>query len=309
MAQMPTLERRVIARRSPPSAGEAAWPEPRLPGRAVLRGLRAVRRIGLAVLWTLAAAPVQAVLIRLPGRAKAGFARFYWAGITGLLGVGVRVLGAPARPGAGRPVVFISNHSSWLDVPALGGLIEARFVAKAEVGGWPGIGVVAKLGRTVFVSRRAGDTGRERDAMRASLAGGDSLLLFPEGTSSDGSRVLPFRSAFFSLAEGAGEGGAAPLVQPVSIVYDRLGWLPAGKAVRPMFAWYGGMDLGPHVWRLAQQRGLRATVVFHPPLDPAAFASRKALAQACWTIIAESAATLRQNRAVALASRAERTRL
>ena len=278
--------------------GVAAWPEPRLPGRALLRSLRAIRRGALVVLWTLSAVLVQAVLIRLPGRAKVSFARLYWRVVTWLLGMRVRVIGRRAqreRAGPRRPIVFISNHSSWLDIPILGGLLDACFVSKAEVGRWPGIGIVATLGRTVFVSRRPGDTGRERDDMRARLAGGDNLLLFPEGTSSDGSRVLPFRSAFFSIVENSGE-WRAPLVQPVSIVYDRLGWLPAGRAARALFAWYGGMDLAPHFWRLAQQRGLRATVVFHPPLDPAQFPSRKALAQAAWAVVADGAAALRQNR-------------
>ncbi len=274
-----------------------------MPGRALLRSLRAVRRGTLVVLWTLPALLLQAVLIRLPGRPKVSFARFYWRVVTGLLGLRVRVIGrnaAAERAGRRRPVVFVSNHSSWLDIPTLGGLLDACFVSKAEVGRWPGIGIVATLGRTVFVSRRPGDTGRERDEMRARLAGGDNLLLFPEGTSSDGSRVLPFRSAFFSIFEES-ETCPTPLVQPLSIVYDRLGWLPAGKAARPMFAWYGGMDLAPHFWRLAQQRGLRATVVFHAPLDPARFPSRKALAQAAWTTIADGAAALRQNRLPAAA--------
>ena len=273
-----------------------------MPGRAVLRGLRAVRRGSFVVLWTLPAALVQAVLIRSPGRAKVRFAQLYWWVVARLLGLSVRVIGERVRSGGlqGRPVVFVANHSSWLDIPTLGGLLDARFVSKAEVGRWPGIGLVAKLGRTVFVTRRAGETARERDAMQALLAAGDNLLLFPEGTSSDGSRVLPFRSAFFSVVEGLGERGEPPppLVQPVSVVYDRLGWLPTGKAARPMFSWYGGMDLGPHFWRLAQQRGMRATVVFHPPLDPAAFPSRKALAQSAWTVVADGAAALRQNRPV-----------
>jgi lyso-ornithine lipid O-acyltransferase len=278
------------------AGGDAAWPEPRVPGRKLLRGLRAAARGVLVVLWTLLVVPVQAVLIRLPGRAKAHLARFYWRVVTRLLGLRVRVIGERAgdrhvRSGR-RPIVFVANHSSWLDIATLGGLLDACFVSKAEVGRWPGIGLVARLGRTVFVSRRAGETARERDEMRARLAGGDNLVLFPEGTSSDGSRVLPFRSAFFSIVEGPDP----PLVQPVSLVYDRLGWLPTGKATRPIFAWYGGMDLAPHFWRFAQQRGLRATVVFHPALDPAAFPSRKALAQAAWSIVADSAAALRQNR-------------
>ena len=168
-------------------------------------------------------------------------------------------------------------------------------MAKAEVGSWPVVRTVARLGRTVFVSRRARDTGRERDAMRARLDAGDNLILFPEGTSSDGSRVLPFRSSFFSVVEERA-GCARPMVQPVSVVYDQLGGLPMGRASRAVFAWYGDMELGSHFWQLAQQRGLRATVLLHAPLDPADFASRKELSQAVWETVAAGAAALRQNR-------------
>ena len=97
--------------------------------------------------------------------------------------------------------------------------------------------------------------------MRATLRAGDKLILFPEGTSSDGSRVLPVRSSSFALAEmkPGDELADIPLVQPVSVVYDRLGGLPAGRASRPVFAWYGDMDIASHFWRLAQHIGLRAT--------------------------------------------------
>jgi 1-acyl-sn-glycerol-3-phosphate acyltransferase len=264
----------------------------------VLRRLRVIRRALLAILWSLFAMTVQAVLLILPGSGKVGFARVYWAGMCRLLGVKVRIIGEPAhRTGDGRPVVFVSNHSSWLDVPVLGGEIEACFVAKEEIARWPLIGWIAGLGRTVYVRRQRTSTARERDEMRRRLAGGDSLILFPEGTTSDGSRVLPFRSAFLSVAElPTTPDGKPPIVQPVSVVYDRLAFLPAGRASRPLFAWYGDMDFGTHFWRLAQHRGLRATVLLHTPLDPAAYPSRKALAVATWTAVADGAATLRQNR-------------
>src|SRR5579872_2415931 len=263
----------------------------RKPG--LLRPFRVVRRASGIVLLTLPCMLVQAVFIVLPGRLKVMFAQLYWAIACRLLGVGVRVIGAPAST-AGRPVIFVSNHSSWLDVPVLGGRIDACFVSKDEVGQWPIVGTVARLGRTVFVSRQRHATGRERDVMRERLAAGDNLMLFPEGTTSDGSRVLPFRSSFFAIAEGADP----PLIQPVSIVYDRLGGLPAGRASRPVFAWYGDMDLATHFWRFAQYRGLRATVLLHPPLDPASFASRKEISRVVWQTVADGASRLRQNRPV-----------
>jgi lyso-ornithine lipid O-acyltransferase len=292
--------KRLPLLRRPTEPTEESWNALAWPGnRRVVRGLRAIRRGLSIVLFTLISMLVQAVMLLLPGPGKVAFARFYWATMCRLLGLRVRVIGPRlrGRQTGGRPIVYVSNHSSWLDVLVLGGRLDACFIAKQEVGGWPMIGWIAKLGRTVFVRRTRNSTARERDDMRERLARGDNLILFPEGTTSDGSRVLPFRSAFFSLAEAvAGADGRPPLVQPVSVVYDRLGYLPAGRSSRPLFAWYGDMDIGSHFWRLAQHRGLRATVLLHTPLDPAAFPSRKALAQATWGAVAAGAATLRQNR-------------
>ena len=290
--ETPARPRLVAARCLGHAPGHDAAP----PLRATPRPVQAGVRLVLLLLWTLVSCGVQAVLLLLPGRGKVVFARVFWAVVARLVGMEVRVVGQVARP-AGRAVVFAANHSSWLDIPVLGGRLEACFVSKADVARWPGIGTVARLGRTVFVSRTRSGTGRERDDLLGRLAAGDNLLLFPEGTSSDGTRVLPFHSAFFA-AVGAGQaGGAGPLVQPVSVVYDRLGGLPVGRAGRALFAWYGGMDLAPHAWRLLQCRGMRATVWLHPPMDPAEFASRKVLAQAAWATVADGAARLRQNRA------------
>jgi 1-acyl-sn-glycerol-3-phosphate acyltransferase len=267
-------------------------------GWLVARRVRVARR-GLAVLaWTASAVLIQGLCLVLPGRAKVGFARVYWAVFTRLIGIRVRVIGSPARRTAGRPVVFVSNHSSWIDVPVVGGVLDGCFVAKGDVASWPIISIIARLGRTVFVTRSRASTARERDTMRAVLAAGDNLILFPEGTSSDGSRVLPFRSSFFALAEvREGEDKSRlPIIQPVSVVYDRLSGLPAGRASRPVFAWYGDMDIASHFWRLTQHIGLRGTVLLHAPLDPAHFENRKALSQAVWQIVADGASTLRQNR-------------
>jgi 1-acyl-sn-glycerol-3-phosphate acyltransferase len=267
-------------------------------GWLVARRVRVARR-GLAVLaWTLPAMLIQALCLILPGRAKVGFARVYWATFAGLIGIKVRVIGTIAEREAGRPVIYVSNHSSWVDIPVAGGVLDGRFVAKGDVATWPVVSTIARLGRTVFVSRTRTSTGKERDIMRAVLKAGDNLILFPEGTSSDGSRVLPFRTSFFAVAESRlwDNPAESPLIQPVSVVYDRLGGLPAGRASRPVFAWYGDMDIASHFWRLTQHIGLRATVLLHTPLDPALFEDRKALSQAVWKIVADGASTLRQNR-------------
>ena len=271
----------------------AEWEQLRMrAGRRLLRRARVIRRMVSILLWTLLAIPIQFVCLQLPGAGKVHFARCYWAVFAWLMGIQVRVIGERARQADGRPVLFVSNHSSWLDIPVLGGRLDACFIAKDDVGRWPVISTIAKLGRSVFVSRARGSTGRERTALVDRLAAGDNLLLFPEGTTSDGARVLPFRSAFFAIAEGQ----RRPIVQPVSIVYDRLGGLPTGRANRPLFSWYGDMDIASHFWQIGQYRGMRCTVLLHAPLDPAHFVNRKDLAHAVWKACADGAATLRQNR-------------
>lgn len=290
----------TLTRRLPPMglSGPVADPELDPALKRVGQGFRAVRRAGSLLLWTALAGCVQTVLLALPGRGKAMLPRLYWAGACRLVGLRVRVIGTAADRVDGRPVLYVSNHSSWLDIPALGSALETCFVAKAEVGRWPVIRTVAWWGRTVFVSRRASGTGRERDAMRARFESGDHLILFPEGTSSDGARVLPFRSSFFALAEPSAV-GVPPFVQPISIVFDRLDGLPMGRATRPVSSWYGAMELGSHFWQLSGHRELRATILLHAPIDPESFPSRKALSRAVWQVVADGAAALRQNRPAA----------
>lgn len=267
-------------------------------GWLVARRLRVIRRAAMIVALTVPSMVVQAACLALPGRAKVAFPRFYWGRFAAALGLEVRVIGELATKPAGRPVIFVSNHSSWVDIPVVGGVLPAAFIAKGEIAGWPVVRTIARLGRTVFVSRHRGSTARERDEMQAVLARGDNLILFPEGTSSDGSRVLPFRTSFFSVAEAKdiGDRNRRPLIQPVSVVYDRLNGLPAGRSSRPVFAWYGDMDLASHFWRMAQHLDMRVTLLLHAPLDPATFPDRKSLAQAVWQTVADGASLLRQNR-------------
>ncbi len=290
--------RRPAGRSAPPAllAGDGiGWIRPRAP---LLRRLRPVAKLLMVVPWTALCAALQALVLQLPGGGKTTLPRLYWSGMCAILDIRLRVVGAVAHATAdGRPVVYVSNHSSWLDILVLGAQLDACFTAKEEVARWPVIRTIARLGRTVYVRRQRNSTARERDEMRDRLAAGDNLILFPEGTTSDGARVLAFRSAFLSIAElPVTADGKPPIVQPISLVYDRLSGLPMGRATRPYLAWYGDMDIASHYWQLAQRGGMRASVLMHAPLDPRDFPNRKALAQAIWRASADGAAALRQNR-------------
>ncbi|MBM3589118.1 MAG: 1-acyl-sn-glycerol-3-phosphate acyltransferase [Alphaproteobacteria bacterium] len=286
-ALKPRRQMRITPLRFKPFMPGVAWGdimEPRpLGGR-----FRAIRRIVSAVIWTLIAIPIQCVLMLLPSQAKISFGCFYHRVLCWLIGLRVQVVGKVSDEPA---TLFLPNHSSWLDILVLGSVLRASFVSKSEVGQWPVIGFVAKLGRTVFVSRRRTSTVlREADTMRERLQTGDSLILFAEGTSNDGTRVLPFRSAFLAAAVDA------KAVQPVSLVYDRLGGLPACRRDRPLFAWYGDMDIASHFWRITRRSGARATVLLHEVADPASLPDRKLLTAAVNDVVAAGAAQLRQNR-------------
>jgi lyso-ornithine lipid O-acyltransferase len=239
-------------------------------------------RLGLYALVTLALMPVQ-ILILLVAR------RFWWAVpfayhklCCRIMGLQVRIVGTPAKA---RPVLFVSNHVSYLDIPVLGSIIPVSFVAKTEVAQWPGYGWLAKLQRTVFVDRRRNTTMQQRDSIHARLMSGDALVLFPEGTSNDGNRILPFRSALLSVAEAAGP--ERPLViQPVSIAYTSVNGVPLGWGLRPLVAWYGGMELGGHLWRFTRLGMVEVVVQFHDEARLGDFPSRKELTRHCSDAVA-----------------------
>jgi 1-acyl-sn-glycerol-3-phosphate acyltransferase len=238
-------------------------------------------RLALYLGWTSLLLPVQILAVNLPGRFKKRFPRFYHHSLWRPLGFKVRVHGEPSLI---EPTLFVSNHTSYLDITILGGLIEGSFVAKREVAGWPLFGLLAKLQRTAFIDRRRGAIADGRDNIAGRLADGDNLILFPEGTSNDGNRVLAFKSALFAAVDAA---GAKDLpVQPVSIAYTALDGMPLGRALRPFVAWYGDMELAPHLFVLLGLGHTTIDVVFHPPVAAADFASRKDLARHCHAAVA-----------------------
>jgi lyso-ornithine lipid O-acyltransferase len=242
-------------------------------------------RLGAYLAWTVPQMPVQALGLALRRRWAATFPRFYHRCCCRILGIQVRAIG---RAVTARPVLFAANHVSYLDITVLGSLLDASFIAKTEVAGWPLFGWLARLQRSVFIDRRARSTAHQRDSIAARLAAGEALILFPEGTSGDGNRLLPFKSALFSVADHGVTG--AVTVQPVSVAYTRLDGMPLGRGLRPFFAWYGSMALAPHLWRMLGLGRLEVVVEFHPPTSLTVCGSRKMLARYCEERVAEGLA-------------------
>jgi lyso-ornithine lipid O-acyltransferase len=241
-----------------------------------------VARIGLYLVWTLSLMPVQGLGLALRCPWTRTLPMLYHRWCCRILGFHVRTIGAPT---ARRPALFASNHISYADISILGALIAGSFIAKTEVAGWPLFGWLAKLQRTVFVDRRARSTPSQRDSITARLRAGEALILFPEGTSGDGNRVLPFKSALFSAAE-AMEAITPIVIQPLSIAYTRLDGIPLGRLLRPYFAWYGSTEMMPHLWNMIGLGSLEVVVEFHPVTFFADCGSRKVLASYCHARVA-----------------------
>jgi 1-acyl-sn-glycerol-3-phosphate acyltransferase len=239
-------------------------------------------RLSFYGLATLILTPVQILILLVASRFWWALPFAYHKLCCRIMGLKVRVVGEPARA---RPVLFVSNHVSYLDIPVLGSVVPVSFVAKVEVAQWPGYGWLAKLQRTVFVDRRRNTTRQQRDSLHARLVAGDALVLFPEGTSNDGNRILPFRSALLSVAEAAP--AERPLaIQPVSIAYTSVNGVPLGWGLRPLVAWYGGMELGGHLWRFSRLGRVEVVVQFHDQARLGDFPSRKELTRHCSDAVA-----------------------
>jgi 1-acyl-sn-glycerol-3-phosphate acyltransferase len=170
----------------------------------------------------------------------------------------------------------VANHSSWLDIFALNARKRVYFVSKAEVAAWPGIGWLARATGTVFINRTAREARAQTEIFRERLKAGHRLLFFPEGTSTDGRRVLPFKTTLFGAFFDPTLKDSLR-IQPVSVIYTP----PAGEDAR-FYGWWGSMDFGPHLLKvLACRRPGSVTLVYHPPVAVADFADRKALARHC----------------------------
>ncbi len=243
--------------------------------------VRAFLRLTLYLGFTVAMMPIQAIALMVEGPAVRLVPRWYHRRCCAILDIEVQRRGRQSRI---EPTLYVSNHASYLDITVLGSLIAGSFVAKSEVADWPLFGWLAKLQRTVFVERRRSRAADHRDQVVDRLAEGDNLILFAEGTSNDGNRVLPFKSSLFAVAET--QNLDKPLtIQPVSVAYTKLDGLPLGRFLRPFFAWYGDMDLAPHIWQLVGLGRLTAVVEFHQPVTVAELGTRKALSDHCYRAV------------------------
>lgn len=255
--------------------------------------IRAVARLAAFLMFTIAILLPQAVAAAVGFGAAKKIAMFYHRVCCRLIGLTVRRHGGICDA---RPTLYVANHITYIDIMVLGSLLDASYIAKAEVSSWPLLGTLGKFDRTVYVHRRGSHAAGQRDEIAGRLRQGDRLILFPEGTSADGRHVLPFKSALFAVAENH-PSGQSLMVQPVTIAYTGLDGLPLARFLMPYLAWYGEMTLMPHLFNLLGLGAITVDVTFHPPVAGDEFPSRKALAAHCHKIIAGGLARSIQGRA------------
>jgi 1-acyl-sn-glycerol-3-phosphate acyltransferase len=262
--------------------------------------IRAILVIIGLLLVSVALIPLQLIALAMGWRwARRTLPLLWHRAATRLIGIRVHLHGQPARE---RPLLVLSNHVSWLDITVLGAIMPLSFISKAEVASWPVFGLFAKLQRSVFVEReRRSKTAAVAGEIAERLAEGDVLVLFAEGTSSNGIHVLPFRTALVGAAARAMEAaGADVTIQPLAVNYTQLHGLPIGRFHKPRVAWYGDMDMAPHLWWVLKHGELDVDVAFGPPLTYAEGADRKRIAR-------DAEAAVRRLVGEATAGRLERT--
>ncbi len=244
---------------------------------------------------TLPLIPLQALLLRVSPNHARKLPHWYHRQVCKLLGIRIDIDGKVAND---RPLLLVANHSSWLDIPVMSAIAPVSFIAKKEVSQWPGVSILARLQRTAFIDRDRRTSVKETTKLlQERLADGDTLVLFAEGTSSDGARVLPFKSSLFAAAisndgaskkEGSASSSDQPMIQTLTVAYTRLHGIPLGRADRPLIGWYGDMEMLGHAWQLLKSGPIDVKARVGNPFPLASFTDRKAVTRATETQIRET---------------------
>jgi 1-acyl-sn-glycerol-3-phosphate acyltransferase len=241
-------------------------------------------RIGLVVISlvvvTLVLLPFQLVGLAFDLRIRRYVPRYWHRSACFLLGIRIRTHG---RMETRRPLMLASNHVSWKDILVLGAVADVIFIAKSEVATWPIFGTLAKLQKCIFVVRedRRG-TGKQVNEIAARMTAGEIVVLFPEGTTSDGNRLMEVKSSLFGAAAAAAPDTPQGVVhvQPVAIAYTRVHGMAMGRYHRPIAAWPGDIELAPHLLGVLREGALDVDVAFGDAIEFKAGDNRKHLSQA-----------------------------
>ncbi len=242
-----------------------------------MRKAKAYMRVLLFALWSIPLVLSQMLVLMVHrGRWAYKVPRAWHWGLCKIFGMKVRIVGTPSS--TTTPVMFISNHVSYLDIMVMGSKIEASFVAKNDVATWPVFGFLSNLQQTAYISRARRDAVQGRNSLQAYLKAGKSIILFPEGTTNNGAEILPFKSSLFALAHDHHLTGGLLMVQPFSLrIIPKTH--PQGIDDARAYTWAFDDDtpLVTHLMRFLSGRGCILELVFHQVVDPKQYKNRKPL--------------------------------
>ena len=247
----------------------------------MLSWFRTVFAITFAVFITVLLMPVQFIsnIIKLPIRYTLPmiFHRF----ICRIIGIKIKQVG---NANLHRPLLIVANHCSWLDICVISATLPVSFVAHSEIASWPFFGILAKLQRSVFVERyKRTTTKKTADEIATRLTSGDAIVLFAEGTNSNGNVILPFRSAlvgaaFNSISQHSSANSAHSVwVQSLSVAYTTIRGRPTGRKYRHIVSWYRGVNLVKHMFKVVRTGAIDVKLIWGTPNEISDHLDRKVL--------------------------------
>jgi lyso-ornithine lipid O-acyltransferase len=247
-----------------------------------MRYLRAITRLVVFFIFALVVIVIHACCAVF-GKKWSFSCRLYTL-MCWLFSINVRVEGVALHVPS---VLYISNHLSYLDIVVLGSKLDGVFVAKSDLADWPLFGYLSKIQNTVFIKRTAVGLVKAQEVVAGLLRAGLRVIVFPEGTSTNGASVKPFKPGVFEVAYGA---DVKAHVQPVAIVLEKVNGLSVQghEALRNAYSWWmPETTLLPHLWNFACLETVDVVLHFLPALSLEVYSDRKALAQAAYEAITE----------------------
>ena len=234
-------------------------------------------RLIIYLLLTLALLPFQFIIVFFIKNYAYIIPYFYHKICLRIFGIKIKTFG---KVSINFPILLISNHASYLDIIILGSLFKTSFIAKKEISKWPLLGILAKLQNTIFIDRRVSSLKNQENKIIKHLNEKKNLVIFPEGTSSDGNRVLPFKSSLFNIFEK--NLNSKILVQTITIVYKKINGIPMNRIERKNITWHSNMDLIPNIFNVLKKLSIEVEIIFNDEFLPSKEYDRKKLALHCW---------------------------
>ena len=242
---------------------------------------RAVVRLCLFMgITALMIVPHLIVMLFTRGAAAEILPMIWYRIVCRIFAIRIHIHGTPVQT---RPVMYVSNHISYLDIPVIGTVIRGCFIAKSEVANWPLFGFLSKCAQTIYVKRNARDALQDNQKISEAIMNNKNIIIFPEGTSSTGENVLKFKSTLFSVIFLDPDVRQRILIQPFTVKIEKINGrhISDDLSLRDQYAWYGDMTLAPHLWELAKSESTDISLFFHPPRNAVDFECRKTLAKDC----------------------------